>query len=72
MGVLTLVITPGGTRRVVTIAEALLLCGHDAHRWNERPTMTPEERRAHKRAQSRKYALQRRERQQAAEREAGR
>lgn len=44
---LTIVINPGGTRHIVTIAEAPYLLGHDIPRPNQSPERTPEERRRH-------------------------
>lgn len=64
---LTLVITPGGTRRVVTIAEALCYLGHDIHPRTLFPERTPEERRRHK-AHLRKECRRRMQRQREAER----
>jgi hypothetical protein len=49
--VLTLVINPGGTARVVTIAEALLHFGVDVHRFDQAPEQTTEERRRRVREQ---------------------
>jgi hypothetical protein len=46
---LTLVINPGGTRRVVTIAEALYHLGVESCRPKHIPKPTPEERRRRRR-----------------------
>lgn len=64
---LTLVITPGGTRRVVTIAEALYYLGFDIRGPSHRPERTPEERRRHRAALRREYQRRQRERQREAE-----
>ena len=53
---LTIVINPGGRRRVVPIAEALLYFGIDINRFTDYPDLTQEER--HQRARQRQRALQ--------------
>ncbi len=65
---LTLVINPGGTRRVVTIAEALYHLGVDIRGPNHRPERTPEEKRRHRAELRREYQRRTQERQREAER----
>ena len=65
---LTLVINPGGTRRVVTLAEALYYLGVDIRVPNHRPDRTPEERRRHRAELRREYQRRMQERQREAER----
>ncbi|MEN6343141.1 MAG: hypothetical protein ABFC89_11355 [Methanospirillum sp.] len=64
---LTLVINPGGTRRVVTIAEALYHLGVDVRRPSHCPERTPEERRRHKNEKNREYRRRMREHHQGRE-----
>ncbi len=65
---LTLVINPGGRRRVVTIAEALYLLGVDIHRSGQAPDRTPEERRRHKQQLARELRRRMLERERGAAR----
>ena len=53
---LTLVINPGGTARIVKIGEALLHLGVDISRPSHLPAMTPEEKR--QRGKERRRQLQ--------------
>jgi hypothetical protein len=57
--VLTIVINPGGRRRVVTIAEALYLFGIDMGRPSGKAARTAEERRRHKNEVNREYRRRR-------------
>lgn len=64
---LTLVINPGGTRRVVTIAEALYYLGVDIRGPDPGPERTPEEERRHRAELRREYQRRMQERQREAE-----
>ncbi len=65
---LTLVINPGGTRRVVTIAEALYYLGVEIRVPNHRSERTPEERRRHRAELRREYQRRMQDRPREAER----
>ncbi len=64
---LSLVINPGGTRRVVTIAEALYYLGVDIRGPDHRPERTPEDTRHHQAELRREYQRRMQERQREAE-----
>ena len=51
---LTLVLNPGGTARIVKIVDALLYLGVDINRPHHCPEMTPEEKLRHRRELSRR------------------
>ena len=65
---LTLVLNPGGRRRVMSIAEALYRLGVDISRPSHCPARTPEERRRRKRETDREYRRRLLERERGAER----
>lgn len=64
---LSLVINPGGTRRVVTIAEALYYLGVDIRGPDHSLKRTPEDTRRHRAELRREYQRRMQERQREAE-----
>ena len=66
---LTLVLNPGGTARILKIVDALLYLGVDINRPHHCPEMTPEEKRRRRRELRRKAHHRRRVRKQEREAE---